>query len=67
MRARTGRIPEPAWKYRVPMAVGWSGVLLAYCDKGDRRTALTTMFDFPETDFFQKSRALAQYLPRIAM
>ena len=28
---------------------------------------ITAMFDHPETNLFQKSRAFAQYLPRIAM
>src|ERR1700730_7471371 len=51
-------------------SVAWLGGQASYWHIATRVTAkqrITTMFDRPETDLFQKSRALAQYLPRIAM
>jgi hypothetical protein len=49
-------------------SVAWLGGQASYWHIATTaKQRITTMFDLPETDIFQKSRALAQYLPRIAM
>ena len=70
VRARTGSRYIGSALSAEDRSVAWLGGQASYWHIATRATAkqrITTIFDLPETDLFQKSRALAQYLPRIAM